>query len=358
LDEALGNRGDWSELFAVASILGNGGAYAADAHLKPLKSRFLKAAKLFLNRGKSASLVSFQLSPDGTATRTLGKSAEIVNQSEVRSRLEALLADLQDETKVGHFHSETGGDLLDLLGLERPSASSSDTASDFDMILMDPLTDEITPRHSFSVKSQLGAPATLLNASGQTNITFCLGDKSTLSQARVVELNDLKWVETRNALLAEACEPDFRGFDGAVFNENLRLVDSAMPEIIANLVRAHYFSGIKRLDEATAHCYPSYLAESEQVTYKVKELMGVLAMGMRPNSKWSGDPSSFKGMVVVTKEGEVVVFYLFNVLEFRDFLFSTLGFERGSSNRHGWGEIYEEAGEWRVKLNLQLRFLN
>ena len=355
--ESQANKGEWSELFAVASIISAGRAFEADGHLRPISNRMLKVAKLFLNRPDTAP-VSFSFQGDGTVTRKSGSSTEILSQYQYSSRLEALLADLKNDKNVGSFSSLAGVEIMTLLGIDNPSASSTETSADFEMILLDPMTDEATPRHSFSVKSQLGSPATLLNASRQTNITFGLCQQSALTEARVKELNEMTWLATRDALIEAGCDPIFRKLDGETLYRNVRLVDSAMPEVIANLVRSHYFDGVRRLDEAAAECYPGHLANSEQIIYKIKEFVGVLAMGMRPNSTWSGDPSAFKGMVVVTREADVVVFYVFNVLEFRDFLFHNLGFERGSATRHGWGQVYPEAGEWRIKLNLQLRFLS
>lgn len=358
MTEVSANRGEWSELFALASILDRGGAYAADGQLRPIKNRFLKVTKILLNRGLSEGRVVYGIHKDGTLARTVGNDSQILSQAELSSSTRHLLLELQGTDQVGNFSSKPGVELLRLLGLEKPSAASSEMSSDFELVLEDPGSGEATPSSAFSVKSQLGAPATLLNASKQTNVTFSLGSTESMDERFVADLNRLKWVETRDALLAAGCEPEFRYFDGTTFSENLTKVDSSMPEVLANLLRCHYFDGVVSLREATEHCYPPHLPISAQANYKIRELMGVLAMGMRPNYQWSGDPSAFKGMVIVKKTGDVVLFYLFNVLEFRDFLFSTLKFERGSSNRHGWGQIYESEGEWRVKLNLQLRFMN
>lgn len=352
------NKGEWSELFALATILERGGAHAADGHLKPIKSKFFKVTKILLSRGIADGHTFYGVHPDGTLSLTVGDRSQTLDRLDIRAALEDLLVDLQESGYSGSFYSTSGAVLLELLGLERPSAASSEMSSDFDLVLEDPSSLGTTIQSSVSVKSQLGAPATLLNASKLTNITFSLGGSSDLDSSLVARLNSLNWIETREALKAAGCQPEYREYDGKIFHENLKKVDSSMPEVLANLISCHYFDGATSLSEAALDCYPPHLSSSSQVIYKIKELVGVLAMGMRPNSEWSGDPSSFKGMVVVNKSGEVVLFYLFNVLEFRDFLFHSLKFERGSASRHGWGQIYEEQGEWRIKLNLQLRFVN
>ena len=79
-------------------------------------------------------------------------------------------------------------------------------------------------------------------------------------------------------------------------------------------------------------------------------------MGLRPSKKWAGDPAMFKGLILAKQDGQVLFYYLYNILEFRDFLFQNLKFEQASTSRHRFGQIYRENDEVRIKLNLQLRF--
>ncbi|ASY41521.1 hypothetical protein CAV20_05555 [Taylorella equigenitalis] len=43
--------------------------------------------------------------------------------------------------------------------------------------------------------------------------------------------------------------------------------------------------------------------------------------------------------------------------DFEDYLLNNTKFETPSTSRHNFGYVYEELGEQRIKLNLQIRFI-
>ena len=57
------------------------------------------------------------------------------------------------------------------------------------------------------------------------------------------------------------------------------------------------------------------------------------------------------------EDGQLVCYHLYNHDEFKDYLFENTKFDTPSSSRHGFGEIYQENGEYFIKLNLQIRFI-
>ena len=97
---------------------------------------------------------------------------------------------------------------------------------------------------------------------------------------------------------------------------------------------------------------------SRQPVFKMKEFLGAVAMGLRPSSPWDGDTTRFSGILVVKADGEVVFYYLYNRKNFEEYLFRNVAFERASTSRHKYGEIYSENEELKIKLNLQIRFTN
>jgi hypothetical protein len=90
----------------------------------------------------------------------------------------------------------------------------------------------------------------------------------------------------------------------------------------------------------------------------MKQLLVSIAMGLRPGNSWDGDPTKFKGIIVVDSVGNVIFNYQFNQIEFWDYLYSSTKFEIPSRTRHGFGRIYKEQDKYFIKLNLQLRFIN
>jgi hypothetical protein len=52
----------------------------------------------------------------------------------------------------------------------------------------------------------------------------------------------------------------------------------------------------------------------------------------------------------------VVFYYMNSRLNFEEYLFQNVRFDRPSTRRHKYGQIYEEDGKSLIKLNLQIRF--
>jgi hypothetical protein len=59
----------------------------------------------------------------------------------------------------------------------------------------------------------------------------------------------------------------------------------------------------------------------------------------------------------VKEDGDVIVYYLYNLIEFQDFLYSGVKFETASTSRHKFGSVFMDGGELCLKLNLQIRFI-
>ena len=53
----------------------------------------------------------------------------------------------------------------------------------------------------------------------------------------------------------------------------------------------------------------------------------------------------------------IISFNFYFIKHFEDYLFQNTKFETPSSGRYKMGEIYEEDGFQKLKLNLQIRFI-
>ena len=79
-------------------------------------------------------------------------------------------------------------------------------------------------------------------------------------------------------------------------------------------------------------------------------------MGLRPSGDWDGDTTKFKGIIIAKKNGEVVLYYVYNLSQFQEFLFSSVKFEVASTNRHKFGNLIKRSDRYFIDLNLQIRF--
>ena len=77
---------------------------------------------------------------------------------------------------------------------------------------------------------------------------------------------------------------------------------------------------------------------------------------MTPAKEWSGRDDATGGYVIVRDDGKVLAFHIYNRDMFEDYLLESTKFETASTSRHGFGNVYEEDGEFFINLNLQIRF--
>lgn len=357
MDIVSGNKGEWSELYVLGFLLANGGAHAADGNQNPKIDSFYKILEVFLEGQSDESFRHYKIGETTVDILSLDKTLSTIDRKDIKAMLEELLTAIQEGGETSTFKIDTGYKLMKKLERDRLAAASSN-ANDLEMKLMDVETGTASPRQGFSVKSQMGSPATLLNASGATNVTFRLEVPHGVSEGELLELNKLTAKPKFQALGEKNVSLKFVGFDSKDFERNLSLIDSRMPEYLAEILAVYYFSNASSLKDITETVYPPGYSTSFQPTFKIKQFVGSVAMGMRPSSPWDGDVTKFKGLILAKMNGDVLLYNLYNLRDFEDFLFQNLKFEKGSQSRHKFLDIYKstDSDGLRIKLNLQLRF--
>lgn len=92
-------------------------------------------------------------------------------------------------------------------------------------------------------------------------------------------------------------------------------------------------------------------------TYKIKELLTNIALGLVPSRKWSGTYDATGGYIIVKEGGDVLCYHIYNRNEFREYLFRNTKLDTPSKTRHGFGIVVDTAEGQVIKLNLQIRFI-
>lgn len=148
-----------------------------------------------------------------------------------------------------------------------------------------------------------------------------------------------------------------------LFYENLILIDSSLPEIIARLLVMSYTENTRLLDELTEKMsaenplkFPMR-ANKKYYEAKVKRFVTDVALGMLPSQPWEATHQS-SGVLVVTETGDIDCYHVIYKASLDDYLYHDLKFETPSASRHGFGSIEtDKNGTQYFSLNLQLRFL-
>jgi len=206
----------------------------------------------------------------------------------------------------------------------------------------------------------------ILNASTATNFTFKLiGDQPTVSE--VNQINSIastsKIRDRVRAIYSKGAYLELQDFDNQVFKNNLILIDSLLPEILSYVLIAFYKDGVTKLSTTTNQLVSSNPLKYNQslnhkfYEHKLKRFLSEVALGMMPNTTWSGIYNGTEGYLVVKEDGDVIAYHIINRNLFEDYLLENTKMETPSSTRHGFGKIFTKKGELFIKLNLQIRFI-
>ena len=358
-EDLTGNRGEWSEIYVMFKLLADGELYAADADLQKIPAIYYPIIKIIRDeisgkweyyRDKTIKII------DATTEKIINtvpaenfkENAEIVlngiNEAESRT-----FAIPEAESFMKNIKCET---------LKANSQEKRDIT-----IKVHDLKTGFNPVLGFSIKSQLGSPSTLLNASQATNFVYKVHG---LKANDIMEINSIKERGKLKARVKEVIERggefEFVKIDDKNFDLNLRLIDSRLPEIISEVLLS-YFKGISTsVDELIQHiteinpCNFNFEYSHPFYEYKIKNLLTDIALGMTPTSKWDGFYDATGGFIIVREDGEVLCYHIYNRNEFQDWLVKNTKLETASSSRHNFGKLYKGNGEIYFKLNLQIRF--
>lgn len=217
----------------------------------------------------------------------------------------------------------------------------------------------------FSIKSQLGSSSTLFNAGRTTNFIFKI-EQTVLSKEMVHDINSIgsrTKIKDRIAKIIEAGgQLKFVKTEKRTLGNNLTLIDSQLPAIMAAIIYKFYTSSLTKIVDLVQVIRKenplNYDLSSNHpfYTYKIKRLLTDMALGMMASKVWTGQYDATGGYLIVKKDGDVLCYHIYNKNEFEDYLFRNTKLETASSSRHKFGSIYTLDRQQYFNLNLQIRF--
>lgn len=355
-----GNAGEWSELYAMFQLLIQGELTQEYSHLNEDRSdlkvlavkRSLDDGDVLLKRVKGGIEVSNKNGRQIVAKETLENAAA------------SILDSLNTDGKEARAFPIPGvEDFIRALGFNSVKAKSSQKSDLF--VQLEDLKSESNPWLGFSVKSAISQPATLLNPSGLTRFEFRIGRYAgEFSKEELKRLAECESVSDRiTGIRTLGGRFEFIGITGATFSNNLRTIDSRMPELVAELVLDKFVSkesDLKILSRRLSERNPfgfSRVDLHNYYEYKIKKLLSESALGMIAKSPWSGKHSATGGFLVVNSDGSISGYHFFNQNEFENYLLENTMLDLPSTGkRHPYGSISVVDGELTILLILQIRF--
>jgi len=344
------NRGEWSELYAIGYLITRGGGYGADEFTQLDPSIFYKVLQI-LDNPSGQSETMYKLHDSEVEIFQNGDSVNRVSKQEIEIKVSSFFEDLLIHANAHAFSLDSGQELMKILQKEKLSASSSLT-SDLHLILEDIETKTETPKKGFSVKSEIGSPATIFNASRSTNLTYKVlgtGTPKPFEKINSVKANIARLTKSGFTL-------EFEKFDNPIFEKSLKNIDSNLPHYLARTLLTYTQSTTTNMEKICEIAFPKSEKDSDIKIQKVKKFLSAASMGLKAATEWSGYPEDFGGILLVKRNGDVLFYYLYNIKKFEEYLFNKLRFETPLATRHGFGQVYKEGESFFLKLNLQIRY--
>ena len=235
-----GNVGEWSELYTMFKLLAEGKLYAADADTNKIPNIYYDVLKII--RGTGNDKLEYRRNGEiKVVNATTGETLCSVPISSFVEQTDKLFKGIKDNSKnkkseksKGAFELPESWNFAQSINCETLKAKSQDKA---DIVLM--VHDIMSGRDDtfgFSIKSQLGSPSTLFNASGATNFTYKLnGHKLTIDE--IDSFDEYKKFSDKFAFLESlGTDIDFVSTDNKTLEFNLKMVTSEMPLLFAKMI--------------------------------------------------------------------------------------------------------------------------
>ena len=357
----LGNKGEWSEVYVFLYLLAAGHLYAADAELNKIDSTYYNIAKIFRDEdfgnlefciNKSDAVIYIKMANTENVIAT-------IPMKKFDSYARFLLEHLQSKNKSVFAVPEVES-FLKKLHVDKLKAKSV-SKSDIHIQIHD-IKAGLNLIQGFSIKSRLGAPSTLINASKSTNFIYeVIGQ---LSVTDIQKINDCKSFTDKFALLnAVNCRLNYLTMENPIFEGNLILIDSFLPQVCAHLLLEYYQGDLSAVDDLL-NLIENINPLNYNLTlghpfyrYKFVKFLSECALGMKPSQAWNGVIDATGGYIIVKENGDVVCYHIFKRNEFEQYLLKNTKFETPSTSKHDFGKIFTDAnGRNLMKLNLQVRF--
>ncbi len=354
------NKGEWSEIYVMFKLLGEKKVFAGDGELNKIENIFYPIIKILRDEQNG----HFEYSLDDDIVVVSEDGTELLRRSvaDFLNMANLLLGIIRKSS--GAFVAPEVEQFMSEIHCSKVKAKSQDKI-DITIVIHD-LRTGMSPTLGFSIKSKLGSDSTLFNAGKTTNFTFSVSGHE-FSQNEVTAVNAIntknKIIDRVLAIQKYGGKLGFLEMDDDICRNNFVLIDSCLPQIMADILLEGYQGGskdLKVLTEIIAARNPvGYDMSHNQKYYehKVKNFLVASALGMVPHTPWNGKYDANGGYLVVKDDGDVLCYHFYDRNLFEDYLYCNTRLESASSTRYGFASLYRlEDGNLYFKLNLQVRF--
>jgi len=345
------NKGEWAEFYTKLKLLLDGSLPIGDRNLEATNQSIQVLEVLLRNKSGycwyrfNRCTESVHIVSGGNAIRSVE-----LNPSIIEDFFRGIECGKGSSFNIELIEPAISKLMLDGIKTDSGTKADVETQSVF--------PGESSPRQrGYSIKSRVGASNSLLNASQSTNFVFKVtGFTGEIDDVNRISPRSGKIMKRIKHILDSGGNLSFVGTQNQQFNQNLRKIDSALPEMLADLLLTYFKtsgdSGLEATIEKTSFEDRPY--DRTLVEHNVKRLAWHSALGLVPREPWEKNTVT-GGCVVVDVDGKLLGYTLYEESDLSEILFRYSKFDTASSSRNKFGMLYEEGGDLYFKLNLLIR---
>ncbi len=303
------NKGEWSELYTFLYLLENPNLVIVNENLEIIESNLFKLLEIILADKK------YKIEPHNIIKLYNDGQTQNYNISDLSDKNRILLAKiLAHKSAKGSFDINEIQPLIDGFFDGQKPKGASNVKADLISNVLD--TRRIQSFNiSYNIKSSLGSPATLLNASNHTNFIYEVTgiDDVIMNQSNNITTSK-KLLDRCSFLKSKGAMFSFIRTESCMFERNLKLIDSKLDEILSQMLLLSYEHNQKDIKELILLISKT---PDENIFYKKKlgDFANAVTFGMRAGKQWDGTNEVNGGIILVTKTGGV---YLLDLIYFKN----------------------------------------
>lgn len=365
----VGNKGDWSEIYALLKLLVDEKIYLGNEQQQRIPGAVLPIVSIIRNEKSHSAEYTYEdkkaSSDNVIIVSILGTERKYRIPLSILNRK---TEELFNKIKTGKGRNFQIPDIEHFLNSFECNSvkASSKNKSDIHVIVHDSKTG-MSSELGFSIKSQLGGKSTLFNVSKSSAVTYEISNFDNEKKESINRISgDSKIRKRMEKILELGGNITFKEIKKPVFKNNLTIVDSMFPELWAEMVKSYFLGKASKISESVAlMCQNNPNNYDHQnkhhfYEYKMKRLLNDMALGMTSAKVWQGKYDATGGYLIVKKEGDIVCYHIYYRNSFDDYLFHYTSFDTPDPGPNKWnyGFVYEENNKFYIDLNAQIRFIH
>lgn len=348
------NKGEWSELIAVLHFLIEQRLHVVNDNLDEIENTNYGKIESVTFIGKDK--LTFLILDEFITVQKNNTYVSKISIKEVKRINEVLIKELERNShKGGAFDIPEVTNWLDVISESNVFKSPANEKADISIKLLDILKNDLIDL-TYSIKSSLGSPSTILNASKHTDFKYRINE---ITHLQVNEINSIhtreKLIDRFNYLIDHKINYTFESAVSQELSDNLNLIDPELEDVLAEALLLSYSqNNTKDLLNLFNQCLNN---NANKALFLLGSLLEGISFGFFPSEKWNGKSKVSGGLILVTLDkGTVVLDKTYYKNELLKYMTYNSKLDSPSSTRYNMLNIEKDDMGHYFTLNLQIRY--